>query len=239
MIKFVKISKMLIMSMMIAVMIMPAMICSAGSVTQLDKIVGNWYDSSGNMSLVIGKDYSINGCKIVKLEITGGDYGGSTYQAKILEKNGYRDIKIFITSGRDYHELIVIDNNAYRRTKNPRYYESIGGIYLGMSQNQVLALYGQPSEIDNRYDYPIWKYNKDGFNISFAGDVVDGITIYPNGSRRFDKSGLSANDSNATYEKKYNSKVEAADLCNRMIIGYGEVIYFNRDNSKTLGKYEI
>ena len=44
--KFVKMLKMLIMSMMISVMIMPAMICSAGSVavTQLDKIVGNWYD---------------------------------------------------------------------------------------------------------------------------------------------------------------------------------------------------
>ena len=76
--KFIEIVKVLIMSMIVAVMILPAMTCHASdSVTGLNHIIGNWYDSSGNMSLVIGNDYSINGCKILKLNGIGGGYEGS------------------------------------------------------------------------------------------------------------------------------------------------------------------
>ena len=35
------------------------------SVTDINKIVGEWYDSKGNLALTIGSDYTINGCKVV------------------------------------------------------------------------------------------------------------------------------------------------------------------------------
>ena len=44
-------------------------ICSAEyysrSVTELNKMIGTWYDSKGNVALTIGSDYSINGCKVL------------------------------------------------------------------------------------------------------------------------------------------------------------------------------
>ena len=72
---------------------------------------------------------------------------------------------------------------------------------------------------------------------STLADFVFSITIYPNSNKRFDKSGLSANDSNSAYERKYNAKIHGGDyIDSQMVIGHGESIFFNKDNSKTLGK---
>ena len=154
-----------------------------------------------------------------------------------------------LLNGYDYHQTLIVDSKyAYQRSRNQPHYESIGGIYIGMSKNQVLKLYGNPSSEKYKYagtgifledfyfDSNIWKYDKDGFEVKFIGDFVFSITMYPNSNRKFDKSGLSANDSKLTYERKYNSKIHNGDFGSQMDIGHGESIFFNKDNSKTLGK---
>ena len=242
--KYVEIMKMLIINMVVAVMIIPSMSCNAAtysrSVTELKPMIGNWYDENGNLALTITNDYKINGCTVLDIEILGADYGVSTYKLKILEKNGYRDI-IFDYYSSDlskkynelnYHEMIVIDKKtAYLKMKNKKYYESIGGIYLGMSKNQVIALYGNASSIKDStndvWGYEEWEYKKEGFKIVFNGNIVGSITIYQNGNMRFDKSGLSANDSIDTYKRTYKPKFNNKDLSFVMYIGYGEEILIN------------
>ena len=248
--------KKIIFSVLIALMIVPT-VCMAGQyslpLTRMKPMVGNWYDSKGNLALTISSDYTINGCKILDLEIIGGEYFGLTYKVKILEKAGERDIVFFHHTGdmnkpaEEYHEFIHIGKQAFIRTKTPRYYESVGGIYLGMNKDKVLSMYGQPSKIDeqnfrNSLNSSTWSYEKIGLELRFSGDIVSSITIYPNSNLRFNKSGLSANDSMDSYKNFYRvSKI--SDITSNsfaMYIGHGESFSFHRMNgSVTLAMHVI
>ena len=245
--KLVEMVKMFILSMVVAVMMIPEMTCQADyysrPVTELAPMIGTWYDVNGNVALTIGSDYSINGCKIVAFYLNG-DYnpmffGNGVYVCRINEGNRTRDIIIdynsmpSVFSSNDYHEMIILNGQTMlRRTKNPRYFESIGGVYIGMSKNQVASLYGQPTSIGRNYGcVTTWKYSKEGFDVNFAGDGVVSITIYPTGNRRFDWSGLSANNSINDFKYKYNSR--EGQVRHIQIIGYGESIRFN-GNAVTL-----
>ena len=199
--------------------------CSAASVTDLKYITGNWYDTKGNLVLTISNDYKINGCVVMALEYnpTG------IYKIILNEGNRYSDIELSY-GGMDYHKTLLLNwksNNPIplRRTKKPRYFESIGGIYLGMDKDDVIKLYGQPLSIENlNRRFTTWKY-REGFDVKFEFGVVYSITIYKNSDRRFDRSGLSANDSLQAFKNKYN-----VTPYNMMYtIGYGEGFWFKKD----------
>ena len=203
-----------------------ANVCSARSVsvTELKPFFGKWYDSKGNLVLTISSDYRINGCVILSVDFDGTD----NFTVKIAENNGYRDIILggsgnlycedFIPSA--YYRMIVVDDKIILRdSKQQKYFEAVGGIYLGMDKDQLLSLYGQPSNIDTRRS--TWKYSNLGFDIHFGLNIVTGITIYSNGNKKFDWSGLTANDSKYDFERKYKSKFSSRNL---MRIGHGEMI---------------
>ena len=200
--------------------------CSAGDVHNLKNIIGDWYDTNGNLALTISEDYSINGCKILNSELFGftNCTAGIRYDLKIIEKTGVRDLILeYVSSStakkfseENYHEMIIIDTkNIYYRSKNQRHYESVGGI-----------LYGEPSSVEkdpnyNRYEF---KYKNDGFDVEFVGDRVFEIIIYDYGNRKFDISGLSARDSEESYKKFYKPKADVGIRGSVFYIGNGELI---------------
>ena len=211
--------------------------CSAGDVHNLKNIIGDWYDTNGNLVLSVTSDYSINGCKILNCELFGftNCTAGIRYDLKIIEKTGVRDLILeYVSSStakkfseENYHEMIIIDTkNFYYREKNQRHYESVGGIYLGMKKDEVLKLYGEPSSVEkdpnyNRYEF---KYKNDGFDVEFVGDRVFEIIIYDYGNRKFDISGLSARDSEESYKRFYKPKADVGIRGSVFYIGNGELI---------------
>ena len=228
--------------MILCLLMFPAITCQAAPeyfyrpVTDLDPIIGTWYDSKGNVALTISSDYSINSCKV--LEVWRERYTPKTIFCKISERSGIRTIRIEhdarnynapnftgkFSRSNDYHELIIIDEvMSLRRTKEPRYFESVGGIYLGMSKDDVVKLYGQPSKIEvpGSITTSYWRYG-DEFSLTFSGDVVTNIAFKKNGNRKFDWSGLSANNSFDEYMTKYNGIKSKSP--GYLIIGNGEMI---------------
>lgn len=221
--------------------------CSAeytsSSITVLKSMVGNWYDAKGNLVLTISSDYSINGCKVVAIYMNSNyqpiftPQSIAVYTCRIAEGSSYKDIHLdhhsmppAYLSTPDYHEMIFLNGKtALRRTKEPRYFESVGGIYIGMSKEEVLKLYGQPSSVIYRDNGSItWKYDKQKFDVWISAGIVDSITIYKGGDRRFDWSGLSANNTEYDFKSKYSgSKGQVSRI---WIIGYGESIVFGRDS---------
>lgn len=200
-------------------------------VTYLKDIIGNWYDSNGNLVFSISKDYKLNGCQMMSVGMVG-DAGGAGY--KIVYKDGGQNkyIEVWLTGSEAIeHDILLMNglnsnNYALRRTKNPQYFESVGGIYLGMNQNEVLKLYGEPSakeHFDRFFSDWIWKYNNLGLEVSVYGGIVTSITIYSYGDRKFDLSGLSAKNSKSDFEYKYNSSFSRRGNLN---IGHGELINF-------------
>lgn len=195
-------------------------------VTHLKSIIGNWYDTNGNLVLNISNNYTINGYSIVSVGYTGDTV--AFYKVRITDGSSYGDVYLQTMGSYDgYHSMLVLNEQfALRNSQSPRYVESVGGIYLGMDKNQVAALYGQPSSISNQHNYTTWKYINEGFHVTFNYDVVSEITIYKYGNRRFDRSGLSAKSSRADFEYKYNSSVSRRGNIN---IGHGELIAIGND----------
>lgn len=203
------------------------------SVTELEDFFGNWYDSKGNLVLTIGSDYRINGCIILSVDFDGTDY----FTVKIAENNGYRDIILggfgnlgcedFIPNA--YHRMLEVDKEfVLRDSKQQKYFESVGGIYLGMDKDQVFSLYGQPSSINSRNwnnssveKDSVWEYDNEGFSVFFERGVVTSIKIYNNSNKQFDWSGFTANNSKYDFERKYKSKFSGRNL---MRIRHGEMI---------------
>ena len=213
------------------------------SITELKSMVGTWYDVKGNVALTIGNDYSINGCKVVALYLNPHyqpiftPQSSAVYTCRIAEGSVYKDIHLdhhsmpsIYLSTPDYHETIFLNGKTVlRMTKEPRYFESVGGIYIGMSKEQVLRLYGQPSSVVDRSNGLVtWKYDKQKFDVWFAAGIVNTITIYKGGDRRFDWSGLSANNTPDEFKRKYGGR--QGQVRSIWIIGYGESISFRGDS---------
>lgn len=191
---------------------------------ELSYFTGEYYDKNGNVILTI-KDGYINGCKV----ITGFNFAGKGFSSsnifRIIENNGYRDIHID-GEGYDEHEMVIIDGTSVAyKTQKPRYFESVGGIYIGMSGEDILKLYGQPSRRISGYQ-DVWYYDNLGLKLQFARkSVVNVITFYNSGNRHFDYSGFNCKDSLESYYYKYNldSVPKRGSICK---IGHGEFLVF-------------
>ena len=197
-------------------------------VTYLKDIVGNWYDTKGNLVLTISSDYKLNGCPIMSVGFTADTV--ALYKIVINEGNRNRTIELEYSGSaeRGYYEELEMNKNILRKTKNPQYFESIGGIYLRMDKNQVVSLYGEPSKKFTDYDNSTWEYKNLGLKIVFYLNVVREITIYEYGDRKFDWSGLSGRNTMYEFERKYNSSFSQRG---NLRIGHGELINFNKSNN--------
>lgn len=211
---------------------------SSVPLSKLNGILGDWYDANGNHVLRIGSDYTLNGYKI-----TAVDYQADTAEGYNITFS--KDGKLYEISVTHYmylgdngqltnfRENLEVGDFLLRRTAEPVYLESIGGIYIGMSKEQVVSRYGQPSSADNGR-HSNWKYNRQGMEISFLEDAVSSITIYPSGDRRFDRSGLSASNSVSTFMNAYNpGRTMNGSRNTYLFIGRNEVIMIG-NNSVTL-----
>ena len=225
--------------------------------TNLDRIIGNWYDSKGNLALTISKDYKINGCKVIAAFAYDFDLNHRPHAFspgrqlicdevyRIVEKNGYRDIE-FDSIGHGYFKILVVDGKIILyNTVNPQHFESVGGIYLGMNKNKIVPIYGKPSSIkpanlNQQYGNEIWKYEEEGMEIKFFEDFVFEIKIYAKGNRHFDVTGLSCRDPLKSFVEKYprlqkllgNKKPEYLkgrwEGSSALPIGNGEAINFGK-----------
>ena len=164
--------------------------------------LGTWYDCDGNSVLRVENGY-INGAEIISVGFIGDTV--AFYKFRLKDGDSYRDIELqtFGSYDGDHVMLVMNDTKVLRQTQQPKYYESIGGIYLGMPKSQVMSIYGEPLNAENQPSQKssTWTYN--GFEVFFHHDVVTGITIYKSGDRRFDLSGLSASSSIEDFERKF------------------------------------
>ena len=78
--------------------------------------------------------------------LSAGDAGGY----RIKEEHGYRDIGLVIDHN-NYKKFLYLDETiVLRHTKYPQYVESINGMYLGMSMDDLLEKYGEPDRKEKR-----------------------------------------------------------------------------------------
>ena len=206
----------------------------------LDYMQGTWYDVSGREAYLFS-DGNVNGNKIENLFDVAGGGGNISCKLSVIVNGNPEVWKLSFTNlsngPSSYHQYMVIDGNTYRRAQHPRYYESVGGIYLGMSRDQVISLYGNPSLVkDYGHNTVAIGYANLGLELDVRDNIVTQITIYPYGDRAFDKSGLNANNTASEYANAYGMNRQPGDYATG--IGYYEYIWYkNYPKSVTLSLY--
>lgn len=212
------------------ILILLLLLGSGGSAGAQPNLDGAWYDSEGQLVLTIRDGY-VNGCKILStFDFVGGNPGACTL--RIEEAGGFKDLHVgfYTYDATDTHNYLVLEGKrALRRTLKPRYFESIGGIYIGMSQKQLRELYGSPS----RENEGEWYYDKEELTVEFLGDLVSSVSIFLHSPLHFDRSGLKCDSSPAAFQKYYQldrlpkEQLPPGESEVPYAIGHGEYIFFN------------
>lgn len=195
------------------------------------KVAGDWYDASGNKVLSISNGY-INGCRIVD-----GYPGAGVFI--IQEAQGRKAIHLEWLGNGEHRTLIMNKKNQLTNRLQKEHYESVRGVHLGMTRQQVIDLLGAPSSSDVRGRETL-KYMNLGLSVSLDHNMVTVITITGKGSH-FDKSGLGTDASMIDYYNFYQFNRMPSELSKNTFqgpfsIGHGEYIFFS-DKEISLSVY--
>ena len=171
-------------------------------------IIGDWYDKNGNLVLSI-YDNKINGIGVVNVEYVNGSlHNDTTWKIKLLANKRYFDIILRTLSIGGRNVIVINNKTVLHRSEYIKYFESIGGVYIGMSEKDLLKLYGEPTrkEYVNDFLKDYW-YDDDKWKIRLFGEFVGSITIFKDGTRKFDRTGFDCNTSIENYLNAYQYSV--------------------------------
>ena len=173
-------------------------------------VQGVWYDLDGNEAFSVAGT-AFDGRTIrsvtsygVSAEACNADFG-------LEGENGENLSYINITWTAD-RRFLLLNSRYYRSTKEPLYFESVQGVFLGMKTEDALTLLGEPAghTKNGRFIYP-------GMTINTSGGMVIAIFL-PSGGARLDGSGLGADDTPEDFAAAYGFP-EGWDGQNSMEIG--------------------
>lgn len=192
------------------------------------KVSGEWYDARGNKVLTISNGY-INGCLIVGgADFVGGYPGAGVFI--IQEAQGRKAIHLEWLGNGEHRTLIMNKKGQLTNRLQKEHYESVRGVHLGMTRQQVIDLLGMPSSSDVRGRETL-RYEDLGLSIDIDHNMVVVITITGKGSH-FDKSGLGVDASMIEYYNFYQFNRMPSELSKDIFqgpfsIGHGEYIFFS------------
>lgn len=192
------------------------------------KVSGEWYDARGNKVLTISNGY-INGCLIVGgADFVGGYPGAGVFI--IQEAQGRKAIHLEWLGNGEHRTLIMNKKDQLTNRLQKEHYESVRGVHLGMTRQQVIDLLGMPSSSDVRGRETL-RYEDLGLSIDIDHNMVVVITITGKGSH-FDKSGLGVDASMIEYYNFYQFNRMPSELSKNTFqgvfpIGHGEYIFFD------------
>ena len=157
-------------------------------------VQGVWYDLDGNEAFSAAGTF-FDGRAI--RSVTG--YGGSAEAANAdfcLEEENGKTSGVNITWTPD-RRFLLLNGKYVRNTKEPIYFESARGVFLGMKTEKASELLGDPPEHtkNGRLIYP-------DISLRVSGGMVVAIFL-PAGGARLDGSGLGADDAPEDFAEAY------------------------------------
>ena len=197
----------------------------------MNSLRGDWYNTGNKLVLSINDNY-INDCQVVKLMnlVGGGSDAGGTFI--IAENNGSRDLQLgWHVLGNEHDSLYYGGQTLHK--KSAGYFESVDGVYLGMSKAQVIATIGAPDQVGTSKDDWDLLYSRRGMRLALSNDSVVSITIKENGTARFDRTGFNCRTSLDSYYKSYKLErrpsvpTEPYTSNGAYGIGHGEYLVFD------------
>jgi hypothetical protein len=201
-----------------------------------EAFAGHWYNAAGQQMLSITRN-EINGCFIMEtLDQVGAMPGSGTF--RVVNGRHFQDVHLAWSapSASKISYLVLNGQALHRHGYDNLPYENVNGVGLSMTQAQVTATLGAPTQVlalaeAQKYKVPVgsWLYAQDGLIIEFTGAPyeVSGILLLKNSKLKFTNSKLGPKDSLAKYAKAYGLKSIAPKGGAPYSIGNGQYLGFN------------
>lgn len=193
---------------------------------------GDWYNTKGDLVLTV-EGAAINGSAVTDIE----DYtDGYPRKGKftIREQAGDRVMSLDLM-GHKSHQYLIMDNTTpLRRSIHGDHYESIGGVYLGMTQSDLEAAYGQADSTVPDQDTSRLIFDSHHMDVYLRAGIVIGVRIYDGSDLKFEQSGLGSADTAAAYAKAYGWEstpavpTDAAEISRAYKLPQGEYLRFGQ-----------
>lgn len=193
----------------------------AWNVTQetIEALQGTWYDLDGNVAFVVDGD-TFNGRRIVhamNFSGSGACLADFFLEGENIGERGGRFVS-WMPNGR----FLILDGKVCRNTKEPEYFESVRGVYLGMKVEDMLAILGEPERIINK-----WRFVWPDMTVNTNDGIVLAICL-PKGGARLDGSGLGADSGEEEYREAYGFEGELRSSEPREIGSLHEKLSFGK-----------
>lgn len=194
---------------------------------------GDWYNTKGDLVLTV-EGAAINGSAVTDIEdYTDGYPRKGTFT--IHEQAGNRAMTLDLMGHKSHQYLIMDDTTPLRRSINGDHYEAIGGVYLGMTQSDLEAAYGQADSTVPDQDTSRLIFGSHHMDVYLRAGIVIGIRIYDGSDLKFDKSGLGAADTAESYAKAYGWETmptvptDGTSISRAYKLPQGEYLRFGQD----------
>lgn len=171
-----------------AVLALLTSVCSAEyeSTTFPKELLGAWENMAGE-KLNVGEQ-TVEHYKLVGIEkcVGGSESGGMLLDMDIdgVIKKCTMGYKL-----RPNYAVLAVNGQPYYRFCKA-HFESVNGIYLGMTARELEALMGKPDLIDGNPGYNRWLYKNKDLEINFFYELVTEIGFTKKSSFKLDRSGL-------------------------------------------------
>lgn len=199
----------------------------------LSPAAGEWYNTKGDLVMTI-EGATINGSAVTDAEnYTDGYPRKGTFT--VHEQAGNRSMTLDLM-GHKSHQYFIVDNTMpLRRSLHGDHYESIGSVYLGMTQADLEAAYGQADSSADDQGTARLIFSSHHMDVYLQAGIVIGIRIYEGSDLKFDKSGLGVSDTAAAYAKAYSWETtptvptDAAAISQAYKLPQGEYLRFGQN----------
>ncbi len=189
----------------------------------IEAVQGTWYDLDGNVAFVVNGD-DFNGRRLVHAMNFAGPracLADIFFEGEDLGGPAGHFIR-WMTNRR----FLTVDGKVCRNTKEPEYFESVRGVYLGMKTEDMIALLGEPEQnIKN------WRFVWPDMSVNTEDGIVTAIFL-PSGGARLEVSGLGADDAPEDFATAYDFAEGWDGKESKEIGSYGE--YLRKQDGKII-----
>ena len=171
----------------------------------VNRMSGEWKNLDGQVVFNIQNGY-INGAQVLDVTKLAGYSKFGSGELIIHEAAGNRAVPVgFAILGNSMDRIVYNGQALFKQIPGP-HSESVKGIHIGSTKEEVLQTFGNPTKMstyENHYN-DIWQYSNYKMWIRLGGGTVTSVTIFKGSPLQFDTSGLSYGDGKDEFMRVYD-----------------------------------
>lgn len=169
----------------------------------VDRMSGEWKNLDGQVVLNIQNGY-INGAQVLDITKLAGYSKFGSGNFIIHEAAGNRAVPVEFAIFGNSTDRIVYNGQALFKQIPVPYSESVSGIHVGSTKDEVLQTFGNPTKRMGYTYGESLEYAHYKMRIRLDGGTVTSVTLFKGSPLQFDTSGLSYDDGKDEFMRVYD-----------------------------------